>query len=50
MQIANRHAVSFHYTLTDDQGNVIDSSDGREPLAYIHGGEGPYRAGPGKGP
>ncbi|KLD77676.1 peptidylprolyl isomerase, partial [Xanthomonas hyacinthi DSM 19077] len=33
MQIANRHAVSFHYTLTDDQGNVIDSSDGREPLA-----------------
>lgn len=37
MQIANRHAVSFHYTLTDDQGNVIDSSDGREPLAYIHG-------------
>lgn len=37
MQIANRHAVSFHYTLTDGQGNVIDSSDGREPLAYIHG-------------
>jgi FKBP-type peptidyl-prolyl cis-trans isomerase SlyD len=37
MQIANRHAVTFHYTLTDDAGNVIDSSDGREPLAYIHG-------------
>ncbi|MBB3227156.1 FKBP-type peptidyl-prolyl cis-trans isomerase SlyD [Luteibacter sp. Sphag1AF] len=37
MQIANRHAVSFHYTLTDDQGTVIDSSEGREPLAYIHG-------------
>ena len=37
MQIDNRKVVSFHYTLTDDQGTVIDSSDGREPLAYIHG-------------
>jgi len=37
MQIADRHVVSFHYTLTDDQGAVIDSSEGREPLAYIHG-------------
>ena len=27
----------FHYTLKDDAGEVIDSSDGGEPLAYIHG-------------
>lgn len=27
----------FHYTLTDDDGAVLDSSDGREPLAYLHG-------------
>jgi FKBP-type peptidyl-prolyl cis-trans isomerase SlyD len=27
----------IHYTLTNDQGEVLDSSDGREPLAYLHG-------------
>lgn len=29
--------VAFHYTLTDDDGDVIDSSEGREPLDYLHG-------------
>ncbi|MBU6246675.1 MAG: peptidylprolyl isomerase [Xanthomonadaceae bacterium] len=37
MQIADQSVVSFHYTLTDDQGTVIDSSAGREPLTYLHG-------------
>ncbi|MEW5834079.1 MAG: peptidylprolyl isomerase [Lysobacterales bacterium 14-68-21] len=37
MQIADHSVVSFHYTLTDDQGTVIDSSAGREPLTYLHG-------------
>lgn len=37
MQIAERTVASFHYTLTDDAGQVIDSSAGREPLAYLHG-------------
>ncbi|TBR38963.1 MULTISPECIES: FKBP-type peptidyl-prolyl cis-trans isomerase [Dyella] len=37
MQIAERSVASFHYTLTDDQGQVIDSSEGREPLTYLHG-------------
>lgn len=37
MQIAERTVASFHYTLTDDSGNVIDSSQGREPLVYLHG-------------
>lgn len=37
MQIAENTVVSFHYTLTDDQGTVIDSSTGREPLTYMHG-------------
>ncbi len=37
MQIADHTVVSFHYTLTDDQGTVIDSSAGREPLTYLHG-------------
>lgn len=37
MNIAARCAVSFHYTLTDDAGAVLDSSRGAEPLVYLHG-------------
>ena len=37
MQIADNTVASFHYTLTDDEGRVIDSSEGREPLTYLHG-------------
>lgn len=37
MQIAERTIASFHYTLTNRQGEVIDSSRGREPLPYLHG-------------
>ncbi|NII10476.1 peptidylprolyl isomerase [Oleiagrimonas sp. C23AA] len=37
MQIAERTVASFHYTLTNDGGEVLDSSKGREPLAYLHG-------------
>lgn len=37
MQIANDVVASIEYTLTDDQGNIIDSSAGGEPLAYLHG-------------
>ncbi|HEY5717770.1 MAG TPA: peptidylprolyl isomerase [Motiliproteus sp.] len=37
MQIADNKVASFHYTLRDDKGEVLDSSDGGEPLAYLHG-------------
>jgi FKBP-type peptidyl-prolyl cis-trans isomerase SlyD len=37
MQIADRCVAYFHYTLTNDAGDVLDSSDGREPLPYLHG-------------
>ncbi|MBI2384342.1 MAG: peptidylprolyl isomerase [Gammaproteobacteria bacterium] len=37
MQIAERCVVSIHYTLKDDGGEVLDSSAGGEPLAYLHG-------------
>lgn len=37
MQISQNAVVSIHYTLTDDDGKTIDSSDGGEPLAYLHG-------------
>lgn len=37
MEIAERCVASFNYTLTNDAGEVLDSSEGREPLAYLHG-------------
>ena len=37
MQIAERTVASFHYTLTDEAGRVIDSSSGHGPLTYLHG-------------
>lgn len=37
MKTARDMVVSMHYTLTDDSGEVLDSSDGREPLEYLHG-------------
>lgn len=37
MQVADNMAVSIHYTLTNDEGEVIDSSIGNEPLVYLHG-------------
>ena len=38
MQIADNMAVSIHYTLTNDDGEVLDSSIGDEALVYLHGG------------
>jgi len=37
MQIAANRVAYIHYTLTDDGGNVLDSSSGGEPLMYLHG-------------
>lgn len=37
MQIAQNTVAAIDYTLTDDDGQVLDSSEGREPLQYIHG-------------
>jgi FKBP-type peptidyl-prolyl cis-trans isomerase SlyD len=37
MQISNNKVVSIDYTLTNDTGEVIDTSKGGEPLAYIQG-------------
>lgn len=38
MQIAQDHVVSIHYTLTNDQGETLDSSLERgDPLTYLHG-------------
>jgi FKBP-type peptidyl-prolyl cis-trans isomerase SlyD len=37
MAITQDSVVTFHYTLKDDAGEVIDSSSSGEPLAYLHG-------------
>lgn len=37
MQVANNMAVSIHYTLTNDAGEVLDSSIGQDTLVYLHG-------------
>jgi FKBP-type peptidyl-prolyl cis-trans isomerase SlyD len=37
MQVASEKIVSIDYTLTDEQGNVLDTSNGRDPLSYVHG-------------
>ncbi|MCP4896234.1 MAG: peptidylprolyl isomerase [bacterium] len=38
MKITGDRVVSMHYTLKDDSGEVLDSSErGEEPLQYLHG-------------
>lgn len=37
MQISADKVVYFHYTLRDDEQKVLDSSDGNDPLPYLHG-------------
>jgi FKBP-type peptidyl-prolyl cis-trans isomerase SlyD len=37
MQIGNETVVTIHYTLTDAQGVVLDSSAGEEPLTFVQG-------------
>ena len=37
MQIAKNSVVAIDYNLTNDAGEVLDTSEGHEPLAYLHG-------------
>ncbi|WP_166263567.1 FKBP-type peptidyl-prolyl cis-trans isomerase [Marinobacter caseinilyticus] len=37
MPIEKNQVVLFHYSVSDDQGNAIESSRGGEPNAYLHG-------------
>jgi FKBP-type peptidyl-prolyl cis-trans isomerase SlyD len=39
MTIAKDKVVSIEYTLKDDQGIVLDSSEGSDPLSYLHGAD-----------
>ena len=37
MQISDKHVVSMNYTLKDDQGTVLDTSENRDALQFIVG-------------
>jgi FKBP-type peptidyl-prolyl cis-trans isomerase SlyD len=37
MKVAKDSVVSIHYTLTNDQGTQLDSSQGKDPLAFLQG-------------
>lgn len=39
MTIQNKKAVSFHYTLTNQDGEQIESTRDREPMTYLHGAD-----------
>ena len=37
MKITKDKVASIHYTLRDKDGNILDTSSGREPLTYLQG-------------
>lgn len=37
--IGANSVVAIHYTLKNDAGDVLDSSEGSEPLVYLHGAQ-----------
>jgi FKBP-type peptidyl-prolyl cis-trans isomerase SlyD len=36
-KVQKNSVVSIDYTLTDDEGEVLDTSKGQDPLSYLHG-------------
>jgi FKBP-type peptidyl-prolyl cis-trans isomerase SlyD len=39
MNLEKDRVVTFHYELTDEDGELIESSAGHDPLSYLHGSE-----------
>ncbi len=37
MKVEKNSVVSIHYELTNNDGEVLDSSEGQAPLTYLHG-------------
>jgi FKBP-type peptidyl-prolyl cis-trans isomerase SlyD len=37
MVIAQHTVVTLNYTLKDSEGKLLDTSEGRQPLVYLHG-------------
>lgn len=39
MKIKNNSVVSFHYKLSNNEGEVLDSSEGRDAFTYLQGAQ-----------
>jgi len=39
MTIAENKVVTIEYTLKNDEGEVLDTSEGHQPMVYLHGGQ-----------
>ncbi|MDH5785523.1 MAG: peptidylprolyl isomerase [Chromatiales bacterium] len=39
MVIQKNRVVTLEYTLRDEEGNILDTTDGGEPFSYIHGSD-----------
>ena len=37
MKIEKNKVVTIHYTLKDNNNNILDSTEGDEPMSYLHG-------------
>lgn len=37
LMIGQNSVVSMHYTLKNDNAEIMDSSEGKEPMVYMHG-------------
>ena len=37
MEIAEKKVAEIHYTLKDDKGEILDSTEGQEPMTYLCG-------------
>lgn len=37
MVVGNKMVVAFHYTLTNEKGEELESSRDRQPMTYLHG-------------
>ncbi|GMR17853.1 MAG: peptidylprolyl isomerase [Gammaproteobacteria bacterium] len=37
MKITTKCVASIHFTLTDDSGTTLDSTEDQEPINYLHG-------------
>ena len=37
MTVQRNKVVTINYTLTDESGSLLESSEGQEPLTYLHG-------------
>lgn len=39
LMIGKNSVVSLHYTLRNDEDEILDSSEGKQPLIYLHGAD-----------